>query len=129
MLLKVGGTGKNEDHDKYQYLGEELRRLSSGQAPIIAVVQADPTAEGMRFIPQDRIYKSKTALQGEADVLIMIGYDDDGPADRRYIHVAKNKIPPAPCCNLSLKHVKAEVEFDIATGRFESTLYKGNSRK
>jgi hypothetical protein len=128
VLLKIGGTGKLEDHDKYQLLGEELRRLSISSAPILAVVQADPTAEGVRYIPQDRIYKSKTALQGEADVLIMIGYDEDGPSNSRYIHVAKNKIPPAPCCNLSLKHSKSEVQFDIATGRFTSMNYKGNSR-
>ena len=28
VLLKVGGTGKQEDHDKFQELGEECRRIS-----------------------------------------------------------------------------------------------------
>ena len=129
VLLKVGGTSKKEDHDKFQALGEEMRRIAQEHGPVLAVVQADPSAEGVRYIPQDRIYKSKTALQGEADVLIMIGMDDEnGPPTSRYIHVAKNKIPPAPCCDLSVKHIKTEVEFDIGTGRFESQLYKGNSR-
>jgi replicative DNA helicase len=128
VLLKVGGTSAKEDHDKFQALGEECRRISQAYGPVIAIVQADPSAEGMRYIPQDRIYKSKTALQGEADVLIMIGMDDDGPVDSRYIHVAKNKIPPAPCCDLALKHIKGEVKFDLGTGRFESLNFKGNSR-
>ncbi len=128
VLLKVGGTGKKEDHDKFQALGEEMRRIAQEHGPVLAVVQADPSAEGMRYIPQDRIYKSKTALQGEADVLIMIGSDEDGPLDSRYIHVAKNKIPPAPCTDLSVKHIKSEVRFDIGTGRFTSRNYKGNSR-
>lgn len=128
VLLKVGGTSAKEDHDKFQALGEEMRRISQAYGPVIAVVQADPSAEGMRYIPQDRIYKSKTALQGEADVLIMVGMDDNGPVDSRYIHVAKNKIPPAPCCDLAVKHIKSEVEFDLGTGRFMSRTYKGNSR-
>jgi replicative DNA helicase len=125
VLLKVSGTGAKEDHDKFQALGEEMRRIAQEHGPVLAVVQADPSAEGVRYIPQDRIYKSKTALQGEADVLIMIGYDEDGPLDSRYIHVAKNKIPPAPCCDLSCKHIKSEVRFDVGTGRFSSRNYKG----
>jgi replicative DNA helicase len=128
VLLKVGGTDKKEDHDKFQALGEEMRRIAQQHGPVLAIVQADPSAEGMRYIPQDRIYKSKTALQGEADVLIMIGSDDDGSPDSRYIHVAKNKIPPATCCDLAVKHIKSEVRFDIGTGRFKSLNYKGNSR-
>lgn len=128
VLLKVGGTGKLEDHDKLQWLGEEMRKLAQDYGPVIAVVQADPSAEGMRYIPQDRIYKSKTALQGEADVLIMIGHDPDGAPDSRYIHVAKNKIPPAPCCDLSVKHIKSEVNFDMGTGRFTSKNHSTNSR-
>lgn len=128
VLAKVDGTSKKEDHDKLEALGQEMRRISQEYGPVLAVVQADPSAEGMRYIPQDRIYKSKTGLQGEADVLIMIGHDDNGPPDSRYIHVAKNKIPPAPCCDLAVKHIKSEVQFDIGTGRFGSRNYQGNSR-
>jgi len=129
VLLKVGGTGAKEDHDKFQALGEECRRISQEFGPVIAIVQADPSAEGMRFIPQDRIYKSKTALQGEADALIMIGKDHDVPDTSRFISVAKNKIPPAPCTDISVKHIKSEVEFEMGTGRYSSLNYKGNSRK
>lgn len=128
VLLKVGVPGRMEDHDKLQYVGEELRRLSE-HCPVMGITQADPTAEGVRYIHQDRIYKSKTALQGEADVLLMIGMDYDEPPDSRFLHVAKNKIPPAKCCDLSMKHMMHEVHFDQATGRFTSKMFTGkNSR-
>jgi len=125
VLLKVGGTGKQEDHDKFQELGEECRRISQGYGPVLAIVQADPSAEGMEYIPQDRIYKSKTALQGEADCLIMIGTGDPIVDDTRYIHVAKNKLPPAACTETNKKHIKSEVGFSMDTGRFSSKNFKG----
>lgn len=116
------------DHDRLQRLGAELRKLAHAFGPVIAVVQADPSAEGMAYIPQDRIYKSKTALQGEADALIFIGHEEGAPADKRHIHVAKNKMPPAPCTLSPLKHLKTDVAFDYETGRFTSLHHKGNSR-
>lgn len=128
VLLKVGGTGKQEDHDKFQELGEECRRIAQTYGPVLAIVQADPSAEGVKYIPQDRIYKSKTALQGEADALIMIGTDEEIEDDVRYIHVAKNKIPPATCADMKCKHIKSQVGFSMDTGRFMSKNWKGNSR-
>ena len=128
VLLKIGGTGKTEDHDKFQELGEECRRISQQYGPVVAIVQADPSAEGMAYIPQDRIYKSKTALQGEADALIMIGTDEEIKDDVRYIHVAKNKIPPAACSDIKCKHIRSEVKFDMGSGRFTTKNFKGNSR-
>lgn len=129
VLLKVGGLNYiKEDHDRLQRLGERFRVFAQEYGPVIVIVQADPTAEDMKYIPQDRIYKSKTALQGEADALIMIGKDSEY-REKRYIHVAKNKLPPAPCTELINKHIKTEVNFNIETGRFSSINYKGHSRK
>ena len=128
VLLKVGGTGKKEDHDKFQELGERFRGMAQEYAPILAVVQADPSAEGERFPSQDRIYKSKTALQGEADALIMMGTDDPIVDTVRYIYVAKNKIPPSMCTETRSKHIKSEVKFDIDTGRFTSCNFSKHSK-
>jgi hypothetical protein len=128
VLLKVGGTSKTEDHDKFQALGEECRRISQAYGPVVAIVQADPTAEGMQYIPQDRIYKSKTALQGEADALIMIGTDEEIQDSVRYLHVAKNKLPPALCTDTKCKHIKSEVKFDMDTGRFTTKNFTKHSR-
>ena len=96
-------------------------------APIFGVVQADPQADGVKYIPQTWIYKSKTALQGEADVLIMIGTDEEGNEEDRYIHVAKNKIPPSECTDVTCKHIKSHVKFDVSTGRFTSRNWKTHS--
>ena len=128
VLLKVGGTGQEADHDKFQALGEECRRIAQQYGPVIAIVQADPSAEGVKFINQDAIYKSKTALQGEADGLIMIGTDEEIQDDTRYIHVAKNKLPPASCTDLRCKHIRSEVKFAMDTGRFTSKNFKTHSR-
>ncbi len=130
VLLKVGGTGAEADHDKFQALGEECRRISQAYGPVIAIVQADPSAEGLQYIPQDRIYKSKTALQGEADGMIMIGTGDESIAadNVRFIYVAKNKIPPHTCSDTSKKHIKTQVKFNMDTGRFLSIQHTKHSR-
>lgn len=128
VLLKVGGIDRKEDHDKLEQLGVHLRAMSDDYgAPIFGVVQADPQADGVKYIPQTWIYKSKTALQGEADVLIMIGTDEEGNEEDRYIHVAKNKIPPSECTDITCKHIKSHVKFDVATGRFTSRNWKTHS--
>ncbi len=130
VLLKIGGTGAEADHDKFQALGEECRRISQLYGPVIAIVQADPSAEGLQYIPQDRIYKSKTALQGEADGMIMIGTGDESIAadDVRFIYVAKNKIPPHVCSDTNKKHIKTQVKFNMDTGRFMSIQHTKHSR-
>jgi hypothetical protein len=125
VLMKLAVPGKLEDHDKLQYIGENLRALATSHCPIMGIQQADPTADGVKYIHQDKLYKSKTALQGEADVLLMIGLDYNEPEDRRYFHVAKNKLPPAACTMPNMKHAMVEVGFDGPTGRFYSTLFKG----
>ena len=125
VLMKLQVPGKLEDHDKLQYIGTELRAMAIDHCPVMGIQQADSTADGVKYIHQDKLYKSKTALQGEADVLIMIGLDYDEPPDRRYIHVAKNKLPPAACTMPNMKHAMVEVGFDGPTGRFYSTLFKG----
>jgi len=128
VLLKVDGTGKMEDHDKLQSLGEELRRIALDyNVVVLAVVQAGDSADGIRWPTLAHIYKSRTALQGEADVLLFIGKGEDDPPSIRGLHVAKNKIPPAPCVDTSLKHIKCEVRFDIDTGRFESINFRKHS--
>ena len=130
VLLKVGGVDRKEDHDKLEQLGVTLRAMSDDyDCPILAIAQADPQADGVKYIPQTWIYKSKTALQGECDVLIMIGTDEEGKEEDRYIHVAKNKIPPSDCTEMSHKHIKSHVHFDIGTGRFTSHNWKTHSKE
>lgn len=131
VLLKVesvSNTSSAEDHDRLQQLGTAFRSIALSEGPVLAIVQADPSAQNVAYIPQDRIYKSKTAIQGEADALIMIGVEEQSTEDQRYIHVAKNKMPPHPCTVAGYKHLKSEVRFNPETGRFTSLNFKANSR-
>jgi hypothetical protein len=92
------------------------------------IAQADATAEGQEWIYQHQIYGSKTEVQGEADVIITIGKVHDGKyKDTRYIHVPKNKMPPGPRTDTSMKHGYHEVAFDGDTGVFKSKVYKTRS--
>ncbi|MEK9895962.1 MAG: DnaB-like helicase C-terminal domain-containing protein [Burkholderiaceae bacterium] len=114
---------KVEDFQKLERLGAWARRTAVlHDLPIIGVVQADMAAEGVKYPDQTMLYKSKTGLQGEADVLLMIGKDntDESPDDSRFIHVAKNKLPGGVRSMPSLRHIKCEVRFDINTGRYTS---------
>lgn len=86
---------------------------------VIVVAQADATAENQQYIWQDQLYNSKTAIQGEADVLITIG-KLHGVEDKRFINIPKNKIPPTPGVDPLLSHGKEEVKFSGATGRYSS---------
>ena len=70
-----------------------------------------------------QLYGSKTGIQGEADVILMIGCEDNGQ-DIRYISIPKNKLPGGPRSVPGLRHGKFEVNFDHQTGRFTSNMYK-----
>jgi hypothetical protein len=128
VLIKVGGTGKKEDHDKFEALGQEFRKIAQEYGPVLVVAQASPEATNMKYIPQDHIYKSKTAIQGEADALIMLGKCEDDPENIRHIHVAKNKMPPADCTKDELRHIRSQVLFDMETSRFKSQSFTIHSR-
>lgn len=90
-------------------------------ATVFAVMQADGSAEGQAWLNQGQLYGSKTGVQGEADVIIMIGHS--GEFDTRYISVCKNKLPGSPKTDPTLKHGKFDVAFDPMTGLFTSKRY------
>lgn len=104
---------------------ERLRQLyvwaremaSTYDALVMVVAQADATAENVKYIYQDQLYNSKTAIQGEADVLITIGALH-GVDDKRFFNIPKNKIPPTAGVDPSLSHGKEEVFFDAQRGRY-----------
>jgi hypothetical protein len=55
----------------------------------------------------------------------MIGTDEHHSEDKRFLHVAKNKLPPSACTDADKRHLKFECAFDVETGRFTSTNFKG----
>ena|SRR3990167_7687772 len=125
VLEKLGGVSRTlEDFQRLERLGQWARKMSLMYGPVIAIVQADAGAEGHKYPDQSMLYKTKTGLQAEADLLIMIGRSPSDPEDTRGIHVAKNKLPGSLTTKAIYRHLKSEVNFDIETGRFMSKTWK-----
>ena len=112
-----------EDYQRLEKLGLWARSLALRYSPVIAIVQADASAEGVPYPDQSMLYKSKTGLQAEADLLIMIGRTEEDETTR-YIRLAKNKLPGNAGTDPKLRHLKSEVDFDILTGRYTSRAWK-----
>ncbi len=89
--VQIGGTYASEVQ-KLHELTKMARRLARTHAPVITTAWADGEAEGNKWIEQDRLYGSKTALQGEADAIITMGRShEEAHANMRFIYVPKNK--------------------------------------
>lgn len=125
-LAKIGGFDKLEGVARMEALGQWARRMADQYGVVIAVHQADNTAEGVEYLDQSQLYGSKTGLQGETDVQIMIGKSHNpAKGDSRYLSVVRNKIPGGPRTDPTMKYLRTEVNFDWQTGRFKSLSYKG----
>jgi hypothetical protein len=127
VLEKLDGVSRKlEDYQRLEKLGQWARKQALLHGPVMAIVQADTSATGVMYPTMDMLYKSKTGLQGEADLLLMIGKSLDPSYDHlRYIHAAKNKLPGDTHTDPRLRHIQSEVAFDIETGRFTSISWKG----
>jgi replicative DNA helicase len=91
------------------------REISKKHAPVIAVHQADGSAEGVRWISMAQLYGSKTGIQGEADAIITIGRDP-ATGDTRYLYVPKNKLGGS---KKSMRNGKYEIQILPHIGRFK----------
>jgi hypothetical protein len=119
VLWKVKVNRRLEDYQKYEYLALWARQIADRHAPVLAVWQADASAEGVPWLNQSQLYGAKTAVQGEADVLLLIGKSHEpGKGDERYISVSKNKTPGTDKTDPKLRHGQFTVEMDAERGRF-----------
>jgi replicative DNA helicase len=111
--------GADKEVERYRQLAYWIREAANRyNVPILAVAQADNSAEGERYLTQGMIYGSKTGVQGEVDLLIGMGYDRT-VEDRRYMSILKNKLPGGPKTDPRKKHAQFEVLFDPSTGRYK----------
>jgi hypothetical protein len=120
VLWKVRPYGKNlEDFQAYQRVAQWARKVADNYAPVVAIWQADASAEGVEWMDQSQLYGSKTGVQGEADVQLMIGASHEpGKQLERYISVVKNKLPGSGGTDPRLRHGKFTVDMDAERGRF-----------
>lgn len=100
----------------YQY----GREIAKEVAPVIAVHQAGGAAEGVRYIPQDMLEGSKTEIQGELDLQIMIGRSlDSAYENNRFFNIVKNKLSGGPHTIASQRHGKFECYINPEIARYE----------
>ena len=111
--------GADKEVERYRQLAYWIREMANRyDVPVLAVAQADNSAEGQRYLTQGMIYGSKTGVQGEVDLLIGMGHDRTVEG-RRYMSILKNKLPGGPTTDPRMKHAQFEVLFDEATGLYK----------
>ena len=119
VLDKIGGYKNMDEIARYRKLAEFSRRTAKEHGAVVAIAQADASAEGQQYLDQTQLYGSKTGVQGEADVMIMIGKDPDLPYSR-FFSIPKNKKPTTGRMHKNARHGKFEAKFDEDLGRFTS---------
>jgi hypothetical protein len=124
VLWKVKPYGsKLEDYQRYEHVARWARSVADEHGPVVAIWQADASAEGVEWMDQSQLYGSKTGVQGEADVQVMIGKSNEpGLQDERYISIVKNKIPGSKGTIPAMRHGRFIVDMDAERGRFKSRM-------
>lgn len=93
QLSKIGGF---KDDRKDLELGtacEWGRTMAKSYCPVVAVHQADGTAEGVKWLTMSHVANAKTAMQAEADFILGIGKtNDSGYESVRFLALSKNKL-------------------------------------
>jgi hypothetical protein len=121
VMEKLRGFDREDDIIRRQKLAQWCRSIANKYGVVLGIVQADASAENQRKLNQNQLYGSKTGVQGEIDVLIMIGkVDDPGLEDRRFLTICKNKKPETGRMERIFRHGHFEVLFDGDKCRYES---------
>jgi replicative DNA helicase len=95
-LYKVHGFDQKNIStiERYGRLAQAVRELAKQYGPIICASQLDASAEDKKFPDLSSLYGSKTAIQGECDVALLIGQISAEP-NTRFLRAVKNKLPSA----------------------------------
>ena len=120
QLDKIRGfTGDREDlrlGSIYQW----AREIAKSYCPVIAVSQADGSAEGKKWLTMENVANAKTAKQAEADWIVGIGAThQDGFEFVRYLHASKNKLTGDEDSIPALRHGKVDVLIQPEIGRYK----------
>ncbi len=125
VLETVSAYHKYDAVERRQKLAEWCRGLADKHGVVMSVMQAGESAEGVKWLNQSQLYGSRTGVQGEIDVLLMIGKEHNNET-QRFFHVAKNKKPTTGRMDPRLKHGKFIVAFDEERGRYNSKIAQVN---
>lgn len=128
VLDKVHGFGGGSGNEVQagRERAQWARELASQGRIVFIVLQADASAEGVKYLNQSQIYGSKTGVQGETDALLMIGKSED-PSEEpyRYFQVTRNKlVGGGSMWDRNKKYLRSEVEFKPQSAQYTTTEYK-----
>lgn len=130
QLYKVHLPGRNlkaTEAEQYRLTYQFGREMADKYDCIsLPVHQAGALAAGEKWVMQEHMYGSKTGVAGECDVIIGIGKTyDPTMSERRFINIARNKLPSGPRTIPSLREDSHfEVKFKASRGRYETIEYK-----
>jgi replicative DNA helicase len=131
QLYKVSGVSRRDATDTenmrrtYQWAREIAKDLN---CLVVSAHQADVRGEGQKVLTQDMLYGTKTGVQGEVDLCLMIGKTHDpAEADKRTINIARNKLPGGPRTKPEMRETSFECAFDGARSRYNSLLLGGTT--
>ncbi len=117
--IEGGHKGGVDDVARRQHIAEWCRGLADKHGAVIGIVQAGDLAEGVDYMTQNMMYGSKTGVQGEIDVLIMIGRVHDPSQDgTRFMSICKNKKPCTGRMDPTKSHARFPCNFDRQTGHY-----------
>lgn len=119
QLWKVHGFDEESGNEvtRQTLLFNWAREIAKLHAPVIAVHQADGSAEGIKWIDMSKLYGSKTGIQGEADAIITMGRLPD-TGNTRYMFVPKNKLKGGS--DPALRNGRFEIEINPEIARFSA---------
>jgi replicative DNA helicase len=115
QLRKVRGFDDIKGIQRLERLFQQAREWSKEYAPVLTVSQLDNMAENKQYPDMSMLYESKTAVQGECDVIVNIGQISGSvPAYARWLNIVKNKMPTPG--DPAMRHGRYEVQLhpDIA---------------
>lgn len=98
------------------------REIAKMYAPVIGVTQAQGEAGGVKYLTMEHVANAKTSKQAEADWMLGIGYDPEGPEAIRGLSICKNKLEGDEHTNAMLRHGRFDVVINPAIARYSDTM-------
>jgi len=99
------------------------RSLAKDYAPVLAVCQADGTAEGVKWLTMGHVSNAKTSKQAEADWILGIGRSNEpGYESVRFFNISKNKLIGDKDSLPEMRHGRWEVLIEPTIARYKDII-------
>jgi hypothetical protein len=119
QLDKVTGFTADREDLVLSHIYVWARELAKKYGPVIGATQAGGDAEGLKWLNMAHVMGSKTGKQAEADWMLGIGIDEQGPQSVRGISICKNKLQGNINSDQINRHGKFEVIIRPEIARYQ----------